>query len=62
MPTTVGQFEIRFELVFKEDHGIFSAGELFAIYNLSFQKLGDMYKSSEIVPIIPNRLIINEIE
>lgn len=46
MPTTVGQFEIRFELVFNENRGIYKAGEFFAIFNISIQKLDYLYKAA----------------
>ncbi len=62
LPATEDQFEIRFELVFKEDIGIYKSGELFAIYNLSIQKFGDNYKTAEISPGIPDQYVFNEIE
>jgi hypothetical protein len=62
LPKTEGQFEIRFELVFKEDRGIYSAGELFAIYKLSIQNLGNMYKTADISPCITDQYTINEME
>jgi len=62
LPTTECQFKIRFELVFKEDIGLYKSGELFGIYNLSIQKIGDIYKTSEISLGIPYEYVLREFE